>query len=257
MAKASGVDPPPMDPDGPEVTFEITAEPDRAATLLCGFSRFGLAGLTAADYLVDHLEMEPLGHVTAAQLPTITPFENGVPRHHTRLFSREDLDVVVLVNELFVPIFAADALAESILAWTDENDIGEVAVLSGVPVAHGPDDHRVFYVASEDYRTGRLDDVDIPAMGNGFLDGVNASLLARGMDTDLRTGVLLTPVHAQAPDVDAALRLIDAFESVYGLDVDSEPLEAFAKQVQRYYQELASRLETLDQGQMPEDRMYM
>lgn len=246
-----------MEPDGPGVSFEITADPERVTTLLCGFSRFGLAGLTAADYLVDHLEMEPIGHVTTAQLPTITPFEDGRPRHHTRLFTRPDLDVVVLVNELFVPLFAADELARSILEWTDSHAIDEVAVLSGVPVAHGPDDHRVFYVATDDYRERRLADVDVPAMGNGFLDGVNASLLARGMDTDLRAGVFLTPVHAQAPDVDAALRLIDGFEQVYGLDVDSAPLEAFAKEVQRYYQELASRLQNVESAQMPEDRMYM
>jgi len=246
-----------MASDAPEVSFEITAEPARASTLLCGFSRFGLAGLTAVDYLVDHLEMDPIGHVTTSELPTITPFENGVPRHHTRLFTRSDLDILVLVNELFVPQFAADDLAKAILAWTDEHGIEEAAVLSGVPVAHGPDDHRVFYVATEDYKTSRLRDLQIPAMGNGFLDGVNASLLARGMDTDFRTGIFLTPVHAQAPDVDAALRLIDGFEAVYGLDVDSGPLEAFAQEVQQYYQELANRLENVERGQMPEDRMYM
>ena len=246
-----------MEPDGSGVSFEITAEPERGSTLLCGFSRFGLAGLTAVDYLVDHLGMEPIGNVTTAQLPTITPFEEGRPRHHTRLSSRPDLDVVVLVNELFVPQFAADELARSILAWTDEHAIDEVAVLSGVPVAHGPDDHRVFYVATDDFRERRLADVDVPAMGNGFLDGVNASLLSRGLDSDLRAGIFLTPVHAQAPDVDAALRLIDGFERVYGLDVDSAPLEAFAKEVQRYYQELASRLQEVEPAQMPDDRMYM
>ena len=246
-----------MDPDGQGVSFEITAAPERVTTLVCGFSRFGLAGLTAVDYLADHLEMAPIGHVKTAELPAITPFENGVPRHHTRLFSRDDLDVVFLVNELFVPLFAADSLARSILDWMDANAIGEVAVLAGVPVAHGPEEHRVFHVATEDYRERRLDGADIPGMGNGFLDGVNASLLSRGLDTDLRTGVFLTPVHAQAPDVEAALRLIDGFEAVYGLDVDSGPLEEFAKEVQQYYRELAGRLQNVEQSHMPEDRMYM
>ncbi|HKJ58617.1 MAG TPA: PAC2 family protein, partial [Halobacteriales archaeon] len=171
--------------------------------------------------------------------------------------SRPDLDVVVLVNELFVPLYATDALARSILEWTDDYGIEEIAVLAGVPVAHGPEEHRVFHVATEDYREHRLDGVDIPGMGNGFLDGVNASLLSRGLDTDLRTGIFLTPVHAQAPDVEAALRLIDGFEAVYGLDVDSGPLEAFAKEVQQYYRELAGRLQNVEQANMPEDRMYM
>lgn len=243
--------------DGDGASFEITGESEPGATLLCGFSRYGLAGLTAVDYLVDHLEMEAIGHVAATELPTITPFEDGRPRHHTRLFSRPDLDLVVLVNELIVPVGAADALAESVLGWSDGNAVGEVTVLAGVPVPHGPDDHRVFYVATEDYRSRRLADVDLPAMGTGFLDGVNASLLARGMDTDLRAGVFLTPVHAQAPDVEAALRLIDGFETVYGLDVDSGPLEAFAEEVAEYYRDLAERLQRVEQTRLPEDRMYM
>ena len=246
-----------MQPDGPEVSFAIRGDPERATTLVCGFSRFGLAGLTAADFLVDHLGMEPIGNLTAAELPTITPFENGTPRHHTRLFGRSDLDVVVLVNELFVPLFAADSLARTVFEWTDAKGIEEVAVLAGVPVAHGPDDHRVFYVATEDYQAHRLRDVDLPPMGTGFLDGVNASLLARGMDTDLRTAVFITPVHARAPDVDAAIRLIEGFEAAYGLEVDSGPLEDFAGDVERYYQDLASRLDTVEQAHVPEDRMYM
>ena len=239
----------------PEFTITHDAEPTE--TLIAGFSGFGLAGLTAVDYLVNQLDLEETGHITADELPAIAPFENGTPRHHTRLFSGPNVDVTVLVNELFVPVWAADAFAEAVLAWTDGNGVDEVGLLSGIPLPHGPEDHRVFYVATPDFQERRLADVDVPPMGNGFLDGVNASLVSRGLTSALRAGVFVTPVHPRAPDVEAAIRLIDAVEQVYELDVDTEELESFAGEVEQYYRELGERLQAMGQEQVPEDRMYM
>jgi uncharacterized protein len=236
-------------PDEPSFHIEQDEEP-AAETLIAGFSTFGLAGLTAADYIVDHLDLEERGHVAVDQLPTITPFENGTPRHHTRLFSRDGLDITVLVGDLFIPPFAADSFSTALLDWTAENEVAEVTVLSGVPVPHGPDGHRVFYVASADYQERRLSGTELSPMTEGFLDGVNASLMQCGMESDLATGILTTPVHDQAPDIEAALRLIESVRTVYDLDIDTEPLETFAAEVKNYYEGLSQHLEATE----PQDR---
>lgn len=241
----------------PRASFEISHHEEPSGTLLAGFSEFGLAGLTAANYLVEQLGLEETGHVTAEQLPAITPFENGRPRHHTRLFSRSDLDVTILVGELFVPVWAADPFASAILDWTAEHDVEEIGILSGIPVPHGPDEHRVFYIATPDYHAEHLEDTGLPGMGRGFLDGVKATLVARGLDSTLATGVFVTPVHAQTPDVEAALRLIDAVSDMYDLSIDTEPLESFANEVGEYYAELAERVEAAGEAERPDDRMYM
>jgi len=238
-------------------SFEITHDSEPADHLVAGFSTFGLAGLTAVDYLTTHLELAETGHITVDDLPAITPFEAGTPRHHTRLFARDDRDVTVLMNELFVPPWAADAFSEAVLAWTDEHDVAEITILSGVPVPHGPEGHRTYYVATEDYRAARLERRDIPAMAAGFLEGVNASLLGQGMDSSLRVGVLLTPVHAQAPDVEAAIRLVESVSDLYGLQVDTAELAAFAEEIKQYYADLAARMERNDRDQRAEDQMFM
>ena len=242
----------PRDPE-----FYVTHEPDPGRTLVIAFSQFGLAGLTALDFLVDHLDLEETGHITAEQLPSITPFSDGEPRHHTRLYSRPEFDFTYLVGELFVPVFAAAPFSRAILSWTDQNAIEEIVVLSGIPIAHGPDEHGTFYIATEDYRERRLSDTDLPPMGSGFLDGVNAALIERGMDTDLAVGLYATPVHSQVPDVDAALRLLDTLTAVYDLDVDTAPLENFAEEIERHYQELSERITSADRRVVPEDRMFM
>lgn len=240
-------------------SFAVNHDADASDTLLCGFSEFGLAGLTAADYLVKQLELEQTGHITVDQLPTITPFENGTPRHHTRLFSRDDLEFTVLVGELFVPTHAAAPLGEAILEWAAGASVEEVVVCSGVPTAHGPDDHRPFFIASRDYQDAHdLEAADVKPMSGGFLDGVNGAITAQGMDSPLRTCVFTTPAHAQAPDAEAALRLLGAIDRVYGLDLDTGPLESVANELSRYYAELAERMaEQEPEERLPEDRMYM
>ncbi|WP_225336550.1 proteasome assembly chaperone family protein [Halomicrobium urmianum] len=238
-------------------SFQITHETTPSEKLVAGFSSFGLAGLTAVDFLTDQLDLEETGYISTEALPSITPFENGTPRHHTRLFSRSDLDITLLVNELFVPPWAADPFAKSVLEWTDTNTVQEITILSGIPLPHGPQEHQVFYVATEDYQSEQLASTDIPAMGAGFLDGVNASLVGRGMDTDLRVGVFVTPVHQRIPDVEAALRLLVAAERLYGLDIDTTALEQFAREIEQYYRGLEDRLQAMDQTDSYDDRMYM
>jgi len=242
---------------GRDPTFRISNDASPSTTVVAGFSAFGLAGLTAVDFLVDHLDLEETGHLTTDSLPSITPFEAGTPRHHSRFFSRPDLDLTVFVNELFLPTPVADSFADTLLAWTDEHDVSEILALSGIPYAHGPDEHDTFYVASADYRAHRLADSDIRPMGRGFLDGINGSLMYRGIESDLRTAVFITPIHAQMPDVPAAIRLVETFDQVYDFGIDAGPLEEFAQTVEQYYQDLAARLETVADQQMPEDRMYM
>lgn len=245
-----------MSASRPHPDFTITHETEPSETLLAGFSAFGLAGLTAADYVVDHLELEERGHLSVAGLPTVTPFEDGRPRHHTRLFSRDDLDVTVLVGELFVPVGVGRTFADAILDWCESNGVREIGILSGVPIPHGPEEHRTFYVATDDYREKRLADGSVPPMGRGFLDGTNAALVERGIDSPLGVCTYVTPVHAQTPDIQASIRLVETVEDVYGLDIDSGPLEAFATEVEKYYAELAERMQERD-DELPEDRMYM
>ncbi|SDF49969.1 uncharacterized protein SAMN04488067_10518 [Halorubrum xinjiangense] len=243
------------DPTVPRFSVEHDSKPGE--TLIAGFSSFGLAGLTAVDYLVDDLDLEETGHVRIGGAPSITPFTKGTPRHPIRLYTDPARDVTVLVAEQFVPPFLGELLADALIDWTEANGVEEIAVLAGVPVPHGPDAHRTFHVATEDYRDKRLGDgVDVPAMESGFLDGANAGLLERGLDSPLGVGVLVTPVHAQAPDVDAAVRLVDTANAIYDVGVDAAPLEAFAEEIRRRYEDLAERIEERE----PEgtyDRMYM
>jgi uncharacterized protein len=225
-------------------------------TLVLGFTEYGLAGLTAVDYLSDQLDMTEIGHLVTPDPPAITPFEAGVPRHHTRLYVDEDRSLGAVVSERFVPVDQAAAFADAVDDLYEALDPSNLTVLTGVPVAHGPEDHVPFYIATEAYRSAYLDGTDIRPMGNGFLDGVSAELMARGIG-ERPVGVLTTPAHPQAPDAAAAIRLLDALTGCQEFDVDTGPLETFAATVEAQYKALAERMESAEERSLPDDRMYM
>lgn len=250
-----------MSTAGPKPVFDVKYEGETSRKLVIGLSELGVAGVTAVDYLAKHLDLQKEGHITAEGLPSITPFEEGRPRHHTRLFSHDDLDFTVLIGELFIPLWSADAFSDSIMDWVSESNVEEIVFLSGVPIPHAPNEHKVFFVATDDYRDKRLTEEDIDPMGGGFLEGVNANLVARGIDSPVSVGVYTTPVHVPGPDVDSAIRLLNAFSKVHDIQIDTDPLESYAEEVRKYYEQLAESLNNMEQQSgtrdFPDDRTFV
>jgi len=251
-----------------EPSFEVvqTDETEPGTSLLLGMAGIGVAGLTATDYLVSHVETNQIGHVRTRNLPDITPFSDGVPRHPMRLYGTAASDVTVLISEVFPPVGIADPFSDAILEWASANDIREITALYGAPFPHSETEHVVFRVCTPDYLEERFpEDSDIDPLAGGFFDGVLGELMLRSLDGEAPPmGALVTPTHLPGPDLEAALRLIGALESVYGITVAEEELRERSREMQQYYEELTKRMQALQEGarageglEYPDDRMYM
>ncbi|PYZ02569.1 proteasome assembly chaperone family protein [Halogeometricum sp. wsp3] len=184
-------------------------------TLAVGVSEYGLAGLTAVDYLADQHSMREVGHLRTSEPPFSTPFENGTPRHHTRRYVDEASSFAVLLGT------AVRAAGSGRIARWRNCDRGEKT--GGFrhydahrrphrtrpgrprPVLHCNAD--VSGIVSQRHRHQTI--------GNGFLDGLSAELVTRGIDESLPTGVFTTPTHPQAPDAAAAIRLLTALKECH------------------------------------------
>lgn len=241
-------------------SFETHIDPDAdlGDELLVGFASPAMASLIGVDHVVTDRETEKIGHMTVTGLPTITPFTEGVPRHPIRLYSNTSGPTLV-VCELFVPLEIGDYFGSALADLAADHGIDEMTLLYGIPYPHGPEEHAVFSVATGTYPHGGLDEAGVEPLAGGFLDGAPARLLQAGLDPDgPAVGVLVTPAHPPGPDFDAALRLLDAVGHHYDITVDTVQLEEQSEEIQRYYEELAARIEAeADERDFPEDRMYM
>lgn len=239
----------------PSFTVESTSQTPPGEQLLVGMAGVGVAGLTAADYLVNNVETEQIGHVRSRNLPDLTPFTNGEPRHPIRLYSTTDSDVTVLISEVALPPWAADPLTDALLDWAGSHDVAEVTVLHGAQFPHREEEHVVYHVATEAYREAHFPsegDPEIGPLAGGFFDGVIGELLARALDGEgPPTGVLVTPTHMPGPDLDAAVRLLDALAPVCGIGVDERELRDRAEEMKRYFADLADRMQSMQEAEEP------
>lgn len=243
----------------PEPRFTVDAADPVGDALLVGLTYPGIAGLSAVDHLVKHLDFDEIGHVETSGLPSIAPFEDGVPRHPLRLYTGEG--VTVLVGETFLPLSVAEPFTDALFEWLAATPLDEVALLYGIPYPHGPEDHDVSVVATPDYRERRLGDHDIRTASGGFFDGAVGESLLRGLDADRpAVATFVTPSHPPGPDLEAALRLLDTIQRVYGLDVAEDALAEQIERMRAYYDELAERMTSMEEAaprEFSEDRMFM
>lgn len=248
----------------PRASFDVSCPVDaHCDALVVGMSTPGLAGVTAVDYLSRHLPCEEVGYVAPEEFPGVTPFANGEPRNHTRIYDVTDSPLALLVGELFVPVWAATAFVDSILEWADRADVSEIVIPYGLPYPHGPDEHEVFSVATAEFRDRRLADAEIEGLTGGILDGHVGDVMSRSLNGDAPpTGAFVTPAHPPAPDLEAALRLIEALESVYDFDVDEAALHEQLEELTHHYAAMADRMNSLretpsEDRDFPEDRSFM
>lgn len=251
----------------PEPSFEFQIEPGTTvgSRLLVGTSAPAMSGLTAVDYVVDQFGADPIGHVTARGYPSLAPFAEGTPRPHTRLYDVPGTDLTVLVGELFVPVGVAGAYADGLVEWADDAGIEDVTMLLGIPYPHAPEEHGVYHVATDEYRERHLVDAGIEGLAGGFLDGLAGEIANRSVGgTAPPAGVLVTPSHPPGPDLSAALLFVEALNEVHDLSIDTGELEELSSELKRHYEELAERLEAMNEAagsaesrDYAEDRAFM
>lgn len=248
-----------------EPAFEpvVTADTDIGETLVVGTADVAVAGLTAVDYLTAQDGVEQIGHVRTHGLPDITPFRGGEPRYPIRLYHHEEAEATVLLSEVMLPVWVADGFAEAIFEWLSGSSVERVLALFGSGFAHSETDHEAFYVGTGAFRED-AEAVGLKPLAGGFFDGVVGELVTRGMAVETpAVGVLVTPAHPPGPDLDGALRLLEGYERVANVSVDDTELRARSEEMKAYYQQLADRMQTLQDGDgmgsrdYPEDRMYM
>lgn len=244
-------------------SFEVSVDdPDRVGeTLVIGLSNPGMAGLTATDHVVRHGDCDRIGRVTGRGYPSVVPFEEGIPRDHSRLYHLNSTSVTLLVSELYLPAATAGAFADGVVEWLADGPVSDVVVLNGVPVSHGPDEHDVFWVATDEFRDRRLADGTFQPLGGGMLHGPAGELISKALEgTAPPTGVYLTPTHPPGPDVDAAIRFLGALEETHGVDVDVSELHRLSEDVNRYYAEMAQRMSAMEERpdrDYPDDVAFM
>ncbi len=171
-------------------------------------------------------------------LPPAAVFLRGHLQHPFRFYAHEKSNMCAIICEITLHMEGIHDIVSAIFEWLSSKNAAEIAVLDGI--ADDSHDGRAYYAAERD--THHAEAVPgISMISRGFITGISGGLLDECLLHDVRGSALLARANKDAADPVAAATLVNAVNSLYGLDVNSSSLLRDAETIESTYSELSRR----------------
>ncbi|PIN78561.1 hypothetical protein COV14_03065 [Candidatus Woesearchaeota archaeon CG10_big_fil_rev_8_21_14_0_10_33_12] len=192
-------------------------------TLIVGFPGFGLVGTISTEFLIDHLDTEQIGRLTANDMPAIVAIHENKVVDPLGIFYNKKHNIVIL-HAISAVAGIEWKLAESIVKIVNELGVKEIISLEGVGSAEGTASKktRVFYYTKSDVKRKLLDKLGIEPLKEGIIMGVTGALLLRIEKRPV--SCFFAETETNMPDSKAAAKIIESLDKYMSLKVDTKPL---------------------------------
>ena len=189
----------------------------RNATIIEGFPGLGLVGTIAIEYLLDHLQAEPIGEIRIQESPPMIAVHKGKVIEPLGIFYNKKYNLIIL--HALTPVKGKEwDLAKAI------HDLGklvgakEIISLEGVgappSIAKRPD---TYFLSNKK----GLEKTGIKPLEEGIIMGVTGALL---LGKKSNVSAIFAETHSALPDSRAAAKVVEVLDKYLGLKVDYAPL---------------------------------
>ncbi len=192
--------------------------------VICGFVGPGLAGLTAAGYIIEHLELHEVAHVRSHHIPPSVIFIGGKIRNPFRIYRDASGKIAVVICEVPISSSGLYDISSVLLQWFQRFAPAEIVVLDGIPINALPDNRPTFYVAEENKQSYLKSLGFLPAEAT-LISGVTGGVLEECLASKIQCSAVLVPVSITLLDPGAPLALVRAVNSLYKLSITTKELE--------------------------------
>ncbi len=229
--------------------------------LVCCFPSAGVVGTIAANTLIEQFKMQEVAHLRSRYIPSAALFMDGRLRHPFRIYGDKKRGLLVATAELPVSEDGLYSVSSAILDWGASVGVKETVILDGIPVQGMPSERKVLYAAEEE-KLAELGEVEgMEILSKGIISGIAGSILAETLCRDMVGFALLTPAIAVIPDPEGAVKLLQALNKLYNLNVPVDELIESGEQIRKKMEEVAEQVDGMRrQQQVPGrsgfERMY-
>lgn len=225
--------------------------------LILGFAGAGLVGGIAVSHLIEQLKMKEIAHLKSRHVPPAVVFFDGKLRHPFRIYMNNSGKLCGVVCEVPLRSEGAYPIASALLDWAEEKGVKELVVLDSAAV-RGMPQKRKAYCAAEPEKLQKCIESGMEMIQAGLIGGITGSVLDGCLSRKISAVAFLVPTVTFMPDPEGAVYLINALNSVYGLDVNTEKLMARAEEIKQKLKEVAerSRKITSDEEKRGNGQMY-
>lgn len=221
--------------------IEGTPSPDLIATI-------------ATRYLVDTLHLVKVAHVESPSIMPVIRVTEGTPEYPIRIYASKKHKILVLLADQVINPDQMFSFSKAILEWCERKKVkGIISLLGMVPSNSQPG---IFGAANKKSAQELLIKNDVKMLESGLISGISAQILILAKID----ACLLLANPGNSTNFSSAAKLLELLGNMFGLQVDTKPLEQESKKIvaaikekmqQMYKQQQALR------GEKKEDKGMM
>jgi len=208
---------------------------------IISFPSVGMAGLIAADHIVQELGMDEVAFVDSEGVPPYTTVEVGRLKRPIRICVNEKKNLFIMIGSIFVPPSLINPLSDVLIEWLKKQGVREVVALAGASsIKLGEAASKVVCAATDDACVD-MKQKGLEIMDSGLITGLAGALLVKCGENGIRGITLLTEAADNKPDVEAALKLIRTLNDLYNLKIDTSQVSEEVEQLKQQFNNMVKQ----------------
>ena len=207
----------------------ILKKKPKGATIIQGFPSIGLVSTIATKFLIDHLNVEQIGHFESQHLMPLTAIHKSKVVEPISIYHNKKYNIIIIQSLADVKGIEWD-LANCILKMAKDLQAKEVITIEGTPSRSK--------TISVFYHSNRKKKLKIDPIQEGIIMGVTAAIILKGKIPMLS---LFAETHSQMPDSESAANVIKVLDDYLKLKVDYKPLLKQAKEFEAKLKEFIAK----------------
>ncbi len=216
----------------------------KSPKIIIGFPGFGLVGTISSEFLLDHLQVEPIGNIWSEEMQPMLAIHQGKLVKPMGIFYNKKYNLVIF-HVIIGSKFMEWKLAKTLVEVAMELKATEIICLEGVGSLQPVEHPSAYYFATHKENEEKLEKAGVKKLTEGIIMGVTASLLVT--ESSIPITSIFAEAQSQMPDSKASSKIIETLDKYLGLEVDYKPLVKQAEQME-------TKLKTLiNQGKIAEE----
>jgi len=189
-----------------------------------GLPDIGLVGTIAATHMIEVLGLEEIAHFESDLFPPILVMHKGVLTDPVRILGNEN--ILVVTSEIAIPPVVVYPLARELVDWISTKGARLVVSLTGFPEQNRLDLDKpmVFGVGNMEQTMNLLKENKIDVINEGFIAGIYALIMKYCMLKKIPAITLMAQSFPNYPDPGAAASVLQALNTMLGLNVSVDSL---------------------------------
>ncbi len=187
-------------------------------TIIQGFPSMGLVSTITTKFLIDHLDVEEIGHIESKYLMPLTAIHESKVVNPITIYYNKKYNIIIIQSLTEVTGHEWD-LADSILELAKTVSAKEIIVVEGMP-SKDKTAINLFYFSNKNK-------MKLKELTEGIVMGTTAALLLKAKAFPI--SCIFAEAHSQLPDSESAAKVVEALDAYLKVKLDYKPLLAAAR----------------------------